>query len=394
MGGARLEPGGDRLQEAMSRLGVEIDEPFRTFANGWWASRQLGLDASTVSDYEWRVRYLHRFFDRYRLGEITTRLVDRFRDELHDQATTIRNAQERAQDERRHPLMEAVTNKRGRTYQRRRRPLSNTSINAMIKLLGQILQQAVDYELIPRNPVRVGQRSARFLPRVRPTRTFLEIDEFHDLLDAAGELEVEARSDRQGLGRRAMCATLGLAGFRIREMLDLLVVQVDLARSRFKLADAKTEGRDPRGRDDAVSARRAARVCDRPPCPESPHGTVRSFLRHRERAAARPRPVPRPDPVSGGGPRQREPRSAWTAAAAADHAAFDATHLGDLRRERWPRPEADRVADRTHRPGVHVLRLSTGRHPSAHRRAGHLDGDEVRGRAGGAGVQPADHEVC
>src|SRR5436305_589277 len=111
--------------------------------------------------------------------------------------------------------METVTDKRGRTYQRRRRPLSNTSINAMIKLLGQILQQAVDYELIPRNPVRVGQRSARFLPRVRPTRTFLEIDEFHDLLDAAGELEVEARSDRQGLGRRAMCATLGLAGFRI-----------------------------------------------------------------------------------------------------------------------------------------------------------------------------------
>ena len=238
----RLETGGDRLQEAMSRLGVEIDEPFRTFANSWWASRQLSLDASTVTDYEWRLKYLHRFFDRYRLGEITTRLVDRFRDELHEQATTIRNAQERARrDKRRHPLMETVTDKRGRTYQRRRRPLSNTSINAMIKLLGQMLQQAVDYELIPRNPVRVGQRSARFLPRVRPTRTFLEIDEFHDLLDAAGELEVEARSDRQGLGRRAMCATLGLAGFRISEMLDLLVVQVDMARSRFKLADAKTE---------------------------------------------------------------------------------------------------------------------------------------------------------
>ena len=38
-----------------------------------------------------------------------------------------------------------------------------------------------------------------------------------------------------------MCATLGLAGFRISEMLDLLVIQVDMARSRFKLADAKTE---------------------------------------------------------------------------------------------------------------------------------------------------------
>ena len=38
--------------------------------------------------------------------------------------------------------METVTDKRGRTYERQRRPLSNTSINAMITLLGQILQQA------------------------------------------------------------------------------------------------------------------------------------------------------------------------------------------------------------------------------------------------------------
>ncbi len=238
----RLEPREDRLHEAMGQLGMHVDEPFRTFAKTWWASKRLSIDKSTESDYQWRLGYLHRFFDRYDLSEITTRLVDRFRDELHEQGETIRTAQERARTEKaRRPLMETVTDKRGRTYQRRRRPLSNTSINAMIKLLGQILQQAVDYELIPRNPVRVGERSARFLPRVRPNRSFLEIDEFHALLDAARELETEARADRKGLGRRAMCATLGLAGFRISEMLDLRAAQVDLTRSRFKLADAKTE---------------------------------------------------------------------------------------------------------------------------------------------------------
>jgi integrase len=89
--------------------------------------------------------------------------------------------------------------------------------------------------------VRVGGRSARFLKRVRTNRTFLEVDEFHALLDAAGDLEQEAREDYRGLGRRAMVATLGLAGLRIGEMLDLRVGQVDLARSRFKLMDAKTE---------------------------------------------------------------------------------------------------------------------------------------------------------
>ena len=38
-----------------------------------------------------------------------------------------------------------------------------------------------------------------------------------------------------------MIATLGLTGFRISEMLDVLVAQVDLTHGRFKLADAKTE---------------------------------------------------------------------------------------------------------------------------------------------------------
>jgi integrase len=226
----------------MAAIGVQLDESFRVFAKRWWRSKQLGLDEDTINDYEWRLGYLDRFFGRFRVGEISPQLVDRFRDELHEQAETIRRAQERARTEKgRRPLMETVTDKHGRTYERRRRPLSNTSINAMITLLGQILQQAVDYELIDRNPVRVGGRSARFLKRTRPRRTFLEVDEFHSLLDAAGELEAEARSDFRGLGRRAMVATLGLAGLRISELVDLKVAQVDLIRGRFKLADAKTE---------------------------------------------------------------------------------------------------------------------------------------------------------
>ena len=238
----RLQPREDRLEEAMAALGVQVDETYRVFAKRWWRSKQLGLDADTINDYEWRLGYLERFFGRYRLGEITPQLVDRFRDELHEQAETIRRAQERARtDKGRRSLMETVTDKHGRTYERRRRPLSNTSINAMITLLGQILQQAVDYEAIDRNPVRVGGRSARFLKRTRPKRTFLEVDEFHALLDAAGELETEARSDFKGLGRRAMVATLGLAGLRISELVDLKVAQVDLTRGRFKLADSKTE---------------------------------------------------------------------------------------------------------------------------------------------------------
>lgn len=220
----------------MADLGVQIDESFRVFAKRWWRTKQLGLDGDTVNDYEWRLKYLEAFFGRYRLTEITPRLVDRFRDELHEQAEAIRAAAGRGR-----AFTETVTDRRGRTYERRRRVLSKTSINAMITLLGQILQQAVDYEQIDRNPVRVGGRSARFLKRARPNRTFLEVDEFTGLLDAAGELKDEAREDYKGLGRRAMIATLGLAGLRIGELVDLKVAQVDLQRSRLKLIGAKTD---------------------------------------------------------------------------------------------------------------------------------------------------------
>lgn len=232
----RLEPRTDRLEVAMADLGVTVDESFRVFVGRWWRAKQLGLDKDTVNDYQWRLGYLERFFGRYRLSEISPRVVDRFRDELHEQAEAIRTATARGR-----VLKETVTDKRGRTYERKRRPLSNTSINAMITLLGQIMQQALDYELVDRNPVRVGGRSARFLKRSRPNRTFLEVDEYLALLHAAGELETEARSDFKGLGRRAMIATLGLAGLRIGEMVGLRVAQVDLQRARFKLTDAKTE---------------------------------------------------------------------------------------------------------------------------------------------------------
>ena len=56
---------------------------------------------------------------------------------------------------------------------------------------------------------------------------------------AAGELDAEARDDRR-IGRRAALATLSMTGFRISELCDVRCSRVDLARARFKVADAKT----------------------------------------------------------------------------------------------------------------------------------------------------------
>ena len=287
--------------------------------------------------------------------------------------------------------METATDKRGRTYERRRRPLSNTSINMLITLLGQILQQAVDYELIDRNPVRVGGRSARFLKRVRPDRTFLEVDEFHALLDAAAELEAEAPTNRQGLGRRAMIATLGLAGFRIGEMMDLKVAQVDLQRCRFKLADAKTEAgvREVEItlylRDELLAYAMDRRARGLPLGP-SDHffgtatGKRRDPDRFRDRILARA--------VARANANRAE--SGLAPLPPITPHSLRRT-LGDVLRDDRPRPEMGGGPDRTRQPEVHLLGLPAGRDPPLHRRAGRVGADAVRRRARRARAEPADH---
>lgn len=97
----------------------------------------------------------------------------------------------------------------------------------------------MDYEYITRNPVRVGQRSQRFLPAPKKARTYLEVDELKSLLDAAGELDRAVQREHR-IGRRGAIATLSLTGFRISELCKMRCSQVDLPRARFKIPDAKT----------------------------------------------------------------------------------------------------------------------------------------------------------
>ena len=208
---------------------------FGPFARGVVeAKRSHGLDPDTLADLEWKLGYLVGYFGSFELLEIDVARVDAFRDELARRARVIKAAAARGK-----PLIEAVKRRDGTSYKRRKRALSNTSINAMLALLGQILQRAVDYGHIERNPVRVGERKQRFLPAIKPKRMFLEVDELTALLEAAGELDAEARRDRR-VGRRGALAALALAGFRISELCDMRCEHVDLARARFKIPDAKT----------------------------------------------------------------------------------------------------------------------------------------------------------
>ncbi len=176
---------------------------FHAFASEWVAGREAaGLRPRTLEYLRWALSdHLLPHFADVRVDRVTVEDVDRYA---------------------RHKAAE------GR--------LSNGSVNKTLDVLSAVLEAAVEYEHLSRNPAK-GKR--RRLPTTRPTRTFLDrADHLGALLDAAGELDRGAVA-RRGQ-RRALLATLAFAGPRIGEALALTWRDVDLARGTIAIRDSKT----------------------------------------------------------------------------------------------------------------------------------------------------------
>ena len=200
--------------------GPVLEPTFHEFASEWFDHHRRSLQQSTVYAIEWRLSHvLLPFFAQHRLSEITVQEVDRYRQ------TQLRER------DRLHELREA-----GKAMERR--PLANTTINRTIALLAQILDVAVEYDLIDSNPAR-GRR--RRLTANRPARAYLDsAAQMAALLAAAAELDNEARPDRKHVARRPLLATLVFAGLRIGELLELRWSDVNLASGWISVRDAKT----------------------------------------------------------------------------------------------------------------------------------------------------------
>jgi integrase len=134
--------------------------------------------------------------------------------------------------------MESYTDPQtGHTTKRRRTALNATSINKTLATLSAILQDAADYELIPRNPAQ-GRR--RRLPSVTLTRTVIDrADHLEALLAAAASLDGDARC-RHGQ-RRALISTLAFGGLRLGECLALTWRDIDLGRGVIRVRQGKTD---------------------------------------------------------------------------------------------------------------------------------------------------------
>jgi Phage integrase, N-terminal SAM-like domain len=153
---------------------LEQDPTFHEFSSQWFEASKGEWRETTRLDYEWQLsHHLLPFFKHHRLSQVTIAEVDRYR------ATKVKQG-----------------------------TLSATSINKTITRLGQVLEVAVEYGLIERNPAR-GKR--RRLKASRPAAVWLDsAEQIEALLVAGGELDRKAKANGQ-VPRRAILTTLTFA---------------------------------------------------------------------------------------------------------------------------------------------------------------------------------------
>jgi len=205
--------------------GADPAQTFHVFASRWWLARKGELRPRTQENYEWRLRkHLLPFFADYPVGEIDIALVERYREEKIIERERIMRAAAAG---------EPLRDKRGQ----RRVPLTNDTINKTLVTLTQILDSAVERDLLASNPAR-GKR--RRLKTVKPVRRQLEADDLKELLTVAGEMDRNLFRGHR-IGRRPMIAAMAKSGLRVSEMCRLRWRDVDVHHERLVIGEAKTD---------------------------------------------------------------------------------------------------------------------------------------------------------
>jgi integrase len=182
------------------------DPQFWMFAREWFDRREAdSLDPDTIADFEWSLKHLV-WFGHHRLSEITAAEIDRY---------TAAKTQERQALEKQAAKGEKVP-----------RALSNSSINHTLRHLAQILDVAVDRELIASNPAANRRRR---LKAERPKRPWVEPQQLPAFLAAP----------KSNVGKVTLALLCG-TGLRIDEALSLRFRDVDLGTGHVYVVKAKT----------------------------------------------------------------------------------------------------------------------------------------------------------
>jgi integrase len=181
---------------------------FHEYSSYWLKAKLEGLigkkpiTQGTHDGYLSMLRqHLLPFFGRYRLDEIDDDLCAEFRKHKIQEAHELKEA------------LDAGADLRGERN-RKIRPLGPASIQGLVTLLAEILQEAFEDKWIPANPAR-GKRLKLHVPK--PKRTFLEMDELVVTEDAAAEQDPNL--ERFALAAQAAPAgsTAGAVALRLSE---------------------------------------------------------------------------------------------------------------------------------------------------------------------------------
>jgi integrase len=250
----------------------ERDPFFHEFATFWLDRHTVDLAGNTKASYSHILaRYLLPEFKDHRLSEITHELVQRRRDRLRQEAEALKLAKQSGV---------SLLDRRGKP----KRPFGSRTINEALRLLGQILERAVESEhyTIQRNPVK-GRSGLRMKKPGKPPREHLEADEVLSMIRAADLLDqgVTPRSleraklarDLRAQGmtweqigqemacaettaiylsriaprrnaprrRRAMIVMLSLTGTRASEHTELVWGRIDHTHGRIVVDDSKSD---------------------------------------------------------------------------------------------------------------------------------------------------------
>jgi integrase len=249
---------------------------FQVFASLVLDRKRQRVGEKRIKDLEWRLKAAMDHFGRYGLDTIDVAMADDFVDLKLRERERITEAAAAGE-----PLTEEYTDTRtGRSHMRRRRGLSNGSINKVLAAVRMVLKEAKRHGWLEQNPL---DDSDCFLPESTPARSFLEIAQVEALFEAAALLDREQRklewrdvrairaSDdsatrlaawyrvsetlirriRRGeiwvtkrpreAKRLAAAATLVLAGPRVSELCQLEEPDLDLAARRIRMPRVKTD---------------------------------------------------------------------------------------------------------------------------------------------------------
>src|SRR3954447_14267359 len=180
---------------------VKKDPTFHEFASSWLKRRKPTFKERTYEHYGYLLtNHLLPRFARLRLSQIDYGAIDRYIEAKQLESEDVREAARRGV-----PFRDGSG--------ARKRPLSNSTINATLELLSGILDEAVRRKVLATNPAREpGLR----LKEQRSRGNVLEIDELEDLLAAAEELDQKVT--RKVLERGAAARALRDQGFEWKEI--------------------------------------------------------------------------------------------------------------------------------------------------------------------------------